>query len=467
MLSFATEFSIDSQHPLPTLVETLRDWIAGSPHTAFSRPDLVEFGRVGDWTSKKATETVQTVCHSTPEGDTIALRYTRTDRELEWVSTVVFSRTSSDTWVGLRVSCESHHPAVRLPPAKKPVLVRSILGTLGGGSDGTLRVADSPMFLKDVDVDLAGRLIRGEVGARLPIVYVSAGFFGKHLVDTRKLAADLSGMAHVVVEPNRPFSVRLKLEVGGQNVYGGTVGVYWPEGTGRRAFFLGQELDSATEMERAIVEEVRSALVNRRPLERCTWSTARQLSARQAQEALLAAGSQNLEAYARLAKAELDETQGKLDAAEREARRLQGELRGYERRLMVGSGITFRTGAEQDLFTGEIFDIVRDALADASSRVPDDSRRSHVLSAILTENQPYGEAARMRESLKSLLRGTTSLDQKLRRGLEDLGFAISEEGKHHKIVFRGDDRYTFTLPKSGSDRRGGLNAASDIGRLLL
>jgi hypothetical protein len=47
-----------------------------------------------------------------------------------------------------------------------------------------------------------------------------------------------------------------------------------------------------------------------------------------------------------------------------------------------------------------------------------------------------------------------------------MGFAISDEGKHYKLVFQGDDRYSFSLAKSGSDHRGGLNAASDISRLL-
>lgn len=59
------------------------------------------------------------------------------------------------------------------------------------------------------------------------------------------------------------------------------------------------------------------------------------------------------------------------------------------------------------------------------------------------------------------------MDAKLRRGLEDFGFLIEDGGKHYKIIFQGDERYTFTLPKSGSDHRGGLNAASDIARLLL
>ena len=47
-----------------------------------------------------------------------------------------------------------------------------------------------------------------------------------------------------------------------------------------------------------------------------------------------------------------------------------------------------------------------------------------------------------------------------------MGFRISNGGKHYKLVYQGDDRYTYTLPSSGSDHRGGLNAANDIGRLM-
>ncbi|OYX11331.1 MAG: hypothetical protein B7Y20_10560 [Acidovorax sp. 16-64-162] len=59
------------------------------------------------------------------------------------------------------------------------------------------------------------------------------------------------------------------------------------------------------------------------------------------------------------------------------------------------------------------------------------------------------------------------MEAKVRSALQDMGFEISEEGKHYKIVFQGDERYTFTMPKSGSDHRGGLNLAGDISRLLL
>jgi len=126
-----------------------------------------------------------------------------------------------------------------------------------------------------------------------------------------------------------------------------------------------------------------------------------------------------------------------------------------------------QSGGEQDLYPNEVLSIVRKAITDASTRVPDDSRRKHVLNAVLQATpEPEDVAASMRERLKQLLRGSRGLDARMRRGLEEMGFSIAEEGKHYKLTFQDDDRYTFTLPKSGSDHRGGLNAASDIGKLL-
>ena len=110
--------------------------------------------------------------------------------------------------------------------------------------------------------------------------------------------------------------------------------------------------------------------------------------------------------------------------------------------------------------------VVREAVQDAASRTLDDSRQKHVLTSILTANPASGEPGRFRAELKDLLRGSKTVDSRIRRSLEKLGFEISEDGKHYKLVFQGDDRYTFSLAKSGSDRRGGLNAASDIARLL-
>lgn len=467
MLSFITEFPIDHSRDTSAFLWTIRKWILGSPHTCLKEDDFTELVSAGPARIQKANEGVEALGVVADSDHAAGVRYTRRDADLEWITTVVFSRTARDSWVGIRVSCESNHPAVRLPPAKKPVLVRTLLKELGGGADGEIRVGGSPLRLADADIELAGRLIVGKAGCRLPIVYVSAGFQGNYIVDADRLANDLSGMAHVVVEPNRPFSLRLQIEVDSENVYGGTVGIYWPDGGGRRSFFIGREFESPTEVANAIFDEVRSALVNRRGLDRCTWASIQEAVSRQAIQALRASGSQEVEKYIETFDTETKAKDERLKEAEREIERLKAELRIYEARLSAKTGGLLRAGSEQDLYPNEVLSILRLALEDAVSHVPQDSRRQHVLTAILDAN-PVGDdvAGHMREKLKDLLKGSRGMDAKIRRGLDEMGFSIAEDGKHYKLVFRDDDRYTFTLPRSGSDHRGGLNAASDIGRLL-
>lgn len=467
MLSFATEFSVDANRTTADFLHAMVTWISGSPHTSLAADRLQEIQLKDEASVQSGNERVQSLVSSSTDVDLAGIRYSRHDDDLEWLTTVVFSRTSSDAWVGIRVECESQHAAARLPSAKKPVVVRTVLDSLGGAADGPLPIRDQAHILAHADIDLAAKLIRGDAGCRLPIVYVSAQFQGGHLLDVNRLAADLSGMAHVVVEPNRPFSVRLQLEVDSENVYGGTIGIYWPEGGGRRAFFLGGEYSTPGHLAVAIKDEVRAALLNRRPIARCTWAYVRETASRQAIHSLKASGSKALEDYVKTFDQEIEAKDQRLEDAEKEIQRLHNELRKYEARAGTASGGLLRLGRERDVYPNEVLCILLDAIEDAATRVPEDSRRQHVLTSVLEANKLDGSPLEAhREQLKKLLRGMTTIDGKMRRDLEDMGFSISEDGKHFKLVFQGDDRYTYTLPKSGSDWRGGLNAASDIARLL-
>ncbi len=468
MISFATEFPLRSDRGAEEFLRTVEAWLLGSPHTLLKLDDLAGLhDGTPLFSVHKRTERLDRLQVRGTDAEALGLRYTRLDDDLEWVTTAVFSGTHHDSWVRIQVQCESRQPAARLPPAKKPILVQKLLEQLGGASDGTLPVSTRPRNLDHTEIGFAARLILGDSWCRLPIVYVSADSRGHHIVDCDRLAFALAGMAHVVVEPNRPFSLRLKLEVASANVYGGAVGVYWPEGGGRRSFFLGRQFDSAEEVERAVVDEVRQALTNRQALLRCTWASIQEAASRQTILELRASGSQEIEKYIETFDQELSAKNQQIADAEREVTRLRTELRIYEARLATSSGALLNDGPEQDLFPNEVFNIVRDAVESAQSQVSRDSRRQHVLTGILEAN-PLREdiAEEKREALKNCLRGTSTVDAKVRRGLEDIGFDISPDGKHFKIVFQGDDRYTFTLAKSGSDHRGGLNAASDIGRLL-
>lgn len=465
MLAFATEFPVAMNATGGAFLQAVRDWVLDSPHTILLPADLVDIGKSDDWSSPPGPEQFSVLSPADACDDAAAALYSRYYDELEWTTTIAFRRRETGPWVALRLTCESSKPQTRLPAAKKPVLVRILMQQLGAGSDSILEVQHTPHFLDDHDIDRAADLLNGTSGCHLPMVYVSAGFNGAPVVDPRSIAQELAGMAHVIVEPNRAFSQRLRISVGGNNVYGGTVGIYWPDASGRRAFFLGSELRSRQEITDAVCREVLEALVNRRPLEDCTWASVQAMVARQRVETLKASGSQEVQAYIDNFENELKAARAKNSEAEREVARLKAELR----RVQIGVNQTGQFSVsvgEQDFYEGEVLQILRDAVADTRDRVQHDSRRQHVLDAFLEAFPSSGTAGEYRDRLKRALREYTSLDSKIRKELEGIGFSVSEDGKHYKLVFQGDDRYTFTLPKSGSDVRGGLNAASDIGKRL-
>lgn len=415
---------------------------------------------------RKANEHVESLRVTCGGGVMAAARYTKNENGLEWRTTIVFSQEQAAGWIGIRISCESRHPSARLPIAKKPVLVRTLLNRFAGAFDGPFAVQAKPIRLDNADIDVAARCIRGDAGCRLPMVYVSSRFQGGPIVDVDRLADRLAGMAHVVVEPNRAFSVRLRMDVEAQNVYGGTIGIYWPDGGGRRSFFIGPQYDSPREIEDGVCDEVRAALANRRPQANCTRAAVQERVSRRVLARLKEEGTSEIDEYAEEFDKELSAKDEQLRDANNEIGRLQAEVRKYEAWSPLGAGLVLQTGQEQDLYDGELIEVVRDAISDAVGNQVDDGRRQHILTAILESSAASQEARSNREHLKDLLRNYRSMDAKTRRGLGEMGFSIKEDGKHYKLTYQGDERYTFTLPKSGSDHRGGLNAASDIGKRL-
>ncbi|MBB5046400.1 hypothetical protein HNR60_001145 [Rhodopseudomonas rhenobacensis] len=465
MISFATDFPIEHTCNTKQFVDVVRGWILGSPHTVFTANDLNHIPNDGSWVAEKASERIQLLATCSTDDRSIAIRRMQLG-EINWETTIVFSQQKNDSWVGVRVSREASHPAVRLPPAKKPLIVGTLLENLGGALDGRILITSAPLHLSNNDIELASSLIRGRAGCRLPVVYLSCGFEANRTIDASALAYDLAGMAHVVVEPNRPFSRRLQIEVQSENVYGGVVGIYWPDGQGRRSFFDPDDFDNCKALRRSIIDEVRTALLNRRPLSRCTWAGVQEAFSQSEYARLKSSGSREVDKYTLAFDAELNAVKERLSEAENEIARLQAEVRKYESDTSSINGLFLSTGTESELYSGELRQFVYEALVRAQENAQADSRREHVLGSITAANHASKPAQDRRESLKELLRSYKSMDGKTQRALETLGFTVSGDGKHYKLVFQDDDRYTFVLPKSGSDFRGGLNAVSDIAKRL-
>lgn len=90
------------------------------------------------------------------------------------------------------------------------------------------------------------------------------------------------------------------------------------------------------------------------------------------------------------------------------------------------------------------------------------TRRRAVLEDIIKSNNCKRRADDRSEQLKNLLRGYKTMSGSMKRTLQDMGFVITEEGKHYKFTYYGDGRYMATLAKTPSDNRSGMNIALEI-----
>jgi hypothetical protein len=464
MLSFATEFPTRETHA-ESFVSAVREWLTGSPHSRFPMEAFDTFPESGFWSATADDESLEAIV--IPGSDArVAFRYRKFEGPLTWTTTVVYASDAHDAWVGIRTFRDSAQPRPDLPTAKKPFLVRTLLKKVGGGLDAEVHVSDAAHLLQDNDLAMTARLTNGDSDNHLPVVYVSRNFDETLPLDVDVLAKWLAGMAHVVVEPSRAFSVALQGEVASRNAYGGTTGVYWPGGI-RRSFYLSDKVPSEHHLRIAIKEHIQTGLLNRRPLRRCTWEDAELVAARSIIDDLRSSGSSDLDEYIKAFDVEAKARSEQLRQAETEIYRLRAEIRALE---ATGSSYTGNAGLsvsnETELYPGEFREVMLDALAEARNRLETDRRRRHILDAVEGIDDDRNLAKTKREEVKAILRDYRSMDSSVQDGLKSLGFSIYGEGKHYKVIFKDDERYTYILPKTASDHRSGLNSASDISKRL-
>lgn len=461
MLSFSTEYPVVCAEP-SRFSDCVGRWLLNSPHSTFTSDELSRLNEGTRSSIEKGAERIEALRFVNSDSAQCAYRYSIRSDGLQWVTNVVFSADTDSAWVGIRTSREADGPTLKLKPAKKPQIVKAILADLDGGLDGELFVKDAPHYVRDNDIGMVARLLNGDSTNYLPIVYVSKGFNGEYALKADVLARSLGGLAHVIVEPTRGFSVSLQDLTDSRNAYGGAIGFYTPNGTNHR--YLGLSVGDF-ELRSHIVEEMRVALTNRRPLPRCTWASVEAFAARQTLEGLKAGSSEDLNAYVEAFDAETAALRSQLEDANEEVDRLQRTAQGQKKRDSTGSGLEFNK-VIQEFFEGEADEIVFNAFESALGGVSADSRRSHILSELMNKLSPAGELQRRKEEIKAILRGVRGLEGDTERRLSALGFQISSDGKHHKLVYNDDQRYVFAIPKSASDHRSGLNLASDISRKI-
>lgn len=467
MINFSTEFPIADKNSVSDVLKLALKSISTSPHTRLNSDQFPEIPTDSEVRIANAQESVALGSAKLGDFEIGGVRYIRSEStNLEWTITTVVTKKPSLTLLSIQVACEALSTAARLPPPKKPYFIKQALAELSGGMDGEIPVTNQPIYLTEAEIEIAAALISGTGANRLPIVYVSARDDGAHSIVPELMAQWVAGMAHVVVEPSKTFSLHLKDLVSARNVFGGTVGVYWPESNARKAYFLSNDFSTADALQTVIARDIRVALANRRPTPDCTWLSLTESISKCRYENLKSAGSTELTKYIDAFDSDLKAKEERITEAEAEIERLNSEIRRLT--LVQSTSIQglLQPGLEANLYSNEISDIVLEALVSATRTIEPTSRRAHVISDLLAHNQLVGQSQKLRDEVKALFKAYTNMDARTKSELARLGFAISDGGKHYKAIYRGDSRYTFAISKTGSDHRGGKNMASTINKTL-
>ncbi len=399
------------------------------------------------------------------------------DQGRVWRTEAVLRRSENDTQEDLirfRTQCLAKRPGAFLETPKKPYLVKALLKEGWGGLDGEIDVCDEPLWLEDdeEDVALAKLVLSGQASRSLPIVYVSATGHDEWLLsqdEIAKLAYDLGGVAHVVVEPSRTFSIRLRDASEGRNVYNGALGIAAPYRGFIRRLFLGRQFEDVHDL----IDGVRTAALRLRgsmPSVGWDWTELQEHALRR-QRAALRDGLSQADADQLF-----DDYSKQLSEQQDEIRRLKVELASQtvtdiEKEELSSSAHNFLRRVGKEVYEGEFVDRIRLAaqtaliVADANGI---DGRTVAVWKQII-ERVPRSPA--LDELLADLGRATKDpkrMGNELSALLCRHGYHSKSDNKH--IRLEPDNGYeglqNITIPKTPSEIRGLTNQRKQIERTL-
>lgn len=333
--------------------------------------------------------------------------------------------------------------------------------------DKSIKIDRVPSFLEKKDAQLLSAIVDEKISVNLPIVFVSKTKSNEFPLDVKFLASRLKGIAHVIVQADRSTNTVFRDICGNSVEYNGAIGIYYTQPPKHHQRFLYQlkKGEDPALLDRIVQNVLRNN--NQQTIESLyTWNG---LQVELAKEQLLnqkrkhETAEQEKHQFIDMFDSELQEYEQHNRELISQNERLTAENESLRKRLLsFGSEPILLSGNEIALYESEIKSVVINTLKESLERTEKGSRRSHILRDLI-ENNPCPDVVGDKQTeLKSTLKTYAGMDKPTRQKLINLGFSISEEGKHCKLVFYNDGRYTSTLAKTPSDVRGGKNSISEI-----
>lgn len=468
MLIFSTRLPVKDTLTKEKFFELVVRWNQDSPH---HRIDGIEW----DGGYRHRWGDMKNMLEITEYNDVAAAHFVQSEHGVHWTTEFILHTERRE--IGIYLSREATENTVYFHKEfKPPYFLKLLMRKNVLGSDGGLTISEYPhSFGATADEQqVLTQLCLEDAGAfRLPVVYLTREWFTEHcVVNEGELARRLCGVAHVLVESDKDVSRTLKDLCHGKNVYNGGMAVYFPSVSAAAKRFIpydGMDVEKVmTQMVRMIFRYMNQQ--KRAPLD--TWDGIQMMQMRRQTKQLLAEKRRIEENRKQTSKEkeqywdEYVKAQTQVEALTEQNARLQSELAVLRARVdSMGENPLLYYGDEREFYQGEMLEFVRTALSEKLDRLPKEKDRhlrcADVLQDLLNANECEEIQAQRQTELKRVLKGYRTLTPEIQSTLIDAGFRITD-GKHYKLTYYDDERYTVTMAKSGSDWRGGENLISEI-----
>lgn len=343
--------------------------------------------------------------------------------------------------------------------------------------DRILKFERNALLITEENVSVLSDIVAGKVRYQLPVVYVSKTVYNKDPLSIDWLCSRLKGAAHVLLQADKQSNNCIREACDGNNEYNGAIGIYYPNDVLGHKRCIAKDGNEKNLIDRVVAFVLKFSILQKVD-KLYTWqgvsnSLLNDRLASQREERLAAEQARDKaqnevdDVYEALDE-ELKTLQRQVEELTRTNEIQSCEIQGLRTKLAQADDMPIIVqGEEQEMYPGEIKDFILSVVADALPQVKPGTRRECVLKDILDSNRFEHLSETKRREVKRLFKGYTSMTNTIKQGLMELGFTISEDGRHYKVRLNNDTRYLATISKTASDHRTGENSASKICQEML
>ena len=468
MLLFSTILKIDKLLTKDSFLNLVIEWNQGSPHKDNVISDL---NWNGSYNQKFGDDTISLEFKEYRNEEIVAVRYVKKlDDGIIWKTDYIMN--FKDYKMSIMLDRSFTEDAIGVDPSfTTPLFIRLLIEKGYVVNDNDLPILMDPHLIGCENLSVLTTVINGTKFYDLPVVYVSKTFSNNIPIDVDKLAYALKGVAHIFVQEDLETNTFIREQCNSTNEYNGAIGIYYQSDLLKHKRFLNYEYFDSTITRQNIVKEIIN-FTNQQNIDPLyTWDGVltsllrdrfeSQKSKRTKAERTKEETEELLDSFSHDFD-ELTEENGSLRSSISD---LESELAFYRdafnNKTVNDSGF-LSSGSEKEFFQDEKKEFILSVLSDSLVSIKDNTRKKHIIQDIIQQNNSEDVLSKKREEVKRLITDYSGLTGKLKQDLQQLGFTISDEGKHYKLTYFDDNRYTITMAKTPSDGRAGKNNVSEI-----